>query len=124
VPGLDDLVRTKPEFDELGVEVVVVFACTQSQAAQVVETLDLPYPIYADPEWSLFKAFEAGFNIGAPRRAWVVVDSEGIIRYAWRVPKSKFSNIMDLTFAQEHIEADQILEELKSSPHFDFAGRT
>jgi peroxiredoxin len=50
----------------------------------LVESLELPYPLYADEERHLFKAFETGFSAGPPLPAWVVVDTDGVIRYLWR----------------------------------------
>jgi peroxiredoxin len=50
----------------------------------LVQSLELPYPLYADEERRLFKAFETGFSAGPPLPAWVVVDTDGVIWYLWR----------------------------------------
>jgi len=62
----------------------VVFPVTLAQAKDVVEALDLPYPIYADEARALFSAYETRFAAGAPIPAWIVGDAEGTIRFLWR----------------------------------------
>ena len=62
----------------------MVFPVTLRQATDVVEALDLPYPIYADEDRALFSAYETRFAAGAPIPAWIVGDADGTIRFLWR----------------------------------------
>jgi peroxiredoxin len=87
------------------VALVVTLTVTVEQANDVVDSLELPYPIYADPSWELNKAYETGFVMGAPMPAWVVIDGEGTIRYLWRAH--------DQAMGTNYPEADQILAELR-----------
>jgi peroxiredoxin len=84
VPGLDDLTRTSGDFDALGAKLIVVFPVTHEQTKVLVDTLELPYPIYSDEEMTLYKEFETGYSGGIPLPAWVVADREGVIRFLWR----------------------------------------
>ena len=61
-----------------------MFPVTLAQAKDVVEALDLPYPIYADEDRALFSAYETRFAAGAPIPAWVVGDADGVVRFLWR----------------------------------------
>lgn len=50
----------------------------------IVDQLELPYPIYADPDYSLFAEYQTRFSAGPPLPAWIVIDADGVIRYVWR----------------------------------------
>jgi peroxiredoxin Q/BCP len=113
-PGLNDLIRTQKAFEELGARFLVVFASSQAQVGQVAETLNVPYPIYADPDWDLFKAYQTGYTLGGPTRGWVVVDGEGVIRFIWRLPLERNADMMKVILSTPYVEADRILEEIKS----------
>ena len=62
----------------------MVFPISHELTKVVVDSLDLPYPIYADEDRLLFSAYETRFAAGAPIPAWVVGDAEGTIRFLWR----------------------------------------
>lgn len=50
---------------------------------EVVESLQLPYPLFANPDWSVFEAYGTGHLIHAPKQAWIGIDPEGLVRYTW-----------------------------------------
>lgn len=105
VPGLDDLVRTHGEFAAAGAELLVVFPVSHQLAVHVVETLELPYPLYSDEDRVLYSAYETRFSSGAPLPAWVVVDAAGVIRFVWRATEG---GLLD-----PYPEAAEILTELR-----------
>lgn len=84
VPGLDELTRTYKDFEAMGAELMVVFPISHELTKDVVANLDLPYPIYSDEDWTLFKAYDTGFSAGPPLPAWVIGDVDGVIRFVWR----------------------------------------
>jgi peroxiredoxin len=105
VPGLDELTRTYEDFEVMGVELMVVFPVSHELTKDVVDNLDLPYPIYSDEDWTLFKAYDTGFSAGPPLPAWVIGDIDGIIRFLWRAA--------DGGLFDHYPESSEILAELK-----------
>jgi peroxiredoxin len=104
MPGLADLIQKQGAFDERGVKPIVVVTNPLRQAQEMVEIVGLPYPLYSDPEYQLFGAFQTGWAAGPPMPAWVVVDGEGTIRYVWRLASTG-----DIG---SYIEAEGILAEI------------
>lgn len=62
----------------------MVFPISHELTKVVVDTLDLPYAIYSDEDRELFTAYETRFSAGAPLPAWIVGDTDGVIRFLWR----------------------------------------
>jgi peroxiredoxin len=85
---------------------VVVMTITLAQANDVVDGLGFPYSIYVDPQWDLYKAYDAGFISGCPMPAWILIDRQGSIRYLWRA----HDQVMGTTYP----EADDILAEVRT----------
>jgi peroxiredoxin len=105
VPGLDELIRTHDEFEAAGAELVVVFPVSHELTKEIVRNLALPYPIYSDEDWNLFKAYETGFSAGAPLPAWIVIDRDGVIQFLWRAA--------DGGLFDKYPESAEILAELR-----------
>jgi peroxiredoxin len=84
VPGLDELTHTSGDFADLGAKLIVVFPVTHEQTKILVDTLELPFPLYADESMTLFKEYETGYSGGIPLPAWIVADRDGIIQFLWR----------------------------------------
>lgn len=61
-----------------------MFPCAPELTDVIVETLDLPYRVYADPDRHLYTAYQTRFSAGAPLPAWIIIDPDGIIRFLWR----------------------------------------
>lgn len=64
---------------------MVILPLPLEQCREVVESLALPYPLYADPDWSVFEAYGTGHVLYAPKQTWVGVDASGTVRWVWRV---------------------------------------
>ena len=47
------------------------------QCRAVVESLGLPYPLYANPDWSVFETYGTGHVLYAPKQTWFGVDAGG-----------------------------------------------
>jgi hypothetical protein len=56
---------------------------------------------------------QTGWTISSPSRGWVLVDAEGIIRFIWRLPREKYTRLMDIVLSTPYVEADQILEKIR-----------
>jgi thioredoxin-dependent peroxiredoxin len=105
VPGLDALTRSHAEFDAVGAELLVVFPVTHEHTEILVDTLELPYPLYADEGMTLYKEYETGYSGGVPLPAWVVVDADGVIRFLWRATEGGLYD--------HYAESDEILDVLR-----------
>ena len=104
MPGLEGLIHKQEDFAKRGVKPLVVVTNPPPQARQMVELVGLPYPLYSDPDYQLFGAFQTGWAAGPPMPAWVIVDGEGVIRYIWRLESTAGIGA--------YIEADGILAEI------------
>ncbi len=54
----------------------------------VAETLNAPYPVLSDGDWSVFHRYGMGSAMGVPLPGTFVLDAEGIIRWSWVAPLS------------------------------------
>ena len=61
-----------------------MFPVSPELTTVIVESLELPYRLYADEDYELFRVYETRFSAGPPLPAWVVIDTDGVIRYLWR----------------------------------------
>lgn len=106
VPGLDELTKTYGDFEAMGAQLLVVFPISHELTKDVVVNLELPYPIFSDEDWTLFKAYDTGFSAGPPLPAWVIGDANGIVRFVWRAA--------DGGLFDHYPESTEILAELKA----------
>jgi peroxiredoxin len=84
---------------------LVVFPISAELTSIVVDSLELPYPLYADEDYTLFRQYETRFSAGPPLPAWIVVDVNGVIRYLWRATEG---GLFD-----HYPEGDEIVEEIR-----------
>jgi peroxiredoxin len=80
---MDDLRTTHDAYREADVRLVVVAATNVDEARGMVEGWSLPYPLYANPDFSLFEAYDVGY-LGPPLHGWIVIDADGIVQYVYR----------------------------------------
>ena len=50
----------------------------------MVESRNLSYPVYANPDWSVFDDYGTGSILFGPRQCWFGVGPDGVVRYVWR----------------------------------------
>lgn len=77
--------RMIQDFQKAGTEVVVILGDTQERAVKYAEQLKVPFPVLADAELAVYRAFDlekVAFVI--QRTASVIVDRDGVIRYIKR----------------------------------------
>lgn len=88
---------------ERGVELMVILPLPLDSCQAVVEALELPYPLYANPDWSVFEAYGAGHVLYAPKQSWVGVDASGVVRWVWRLGDA--GGLRDVPLALEALAA-------------------
>ena len=64
---------------------MVILPLPLEQCQAVIDSLELNYPLYANPDWSVFEAYGTGHVLYAPKQCWVGVDADGTVRYVWRI---------------------------------------
>ena len=64
---------------------MVILPLPVDQCRAVVESLGLNYPLYSNPDWSVFHDYGTGHVLYAPKQTWVGVDGSGVVRYVWRI---------------------------------------
>lgn len=62
----------------------MVLPVAHHELGNLIEGMDLKYPLYADPAWKSFRAYETGFGGPLPSQGWAVLDGDGILRWQWR----------------------------------------
>jgi peroxiredoxin len=85
LPGLEQLDEMIGEFQQRGVEVMIVGASGKEECAEFREAIGLKLPIHADPQWNVFKAYDAGTFASFPLHAWALLDAGGIVKWVWRM---------------------------------------
>jgi peroxiredoxin len=70
--------------------VLVVSSTDLEMTSYVAEVLRAPYPIFSNPDWSVFKTYGVGSGFGIPLPGTFVLDAQGIIRWSWVAPFSPF----------------------------------
>lgn len=84
LPALDQMNAARADFERRGVEVMVVASTTVEHCREFADALGLNFPLYADPDWSVFRAFGSGRLGSLPLHAWALLDSRGVVRWVWR----------------------------------------
>lgn len=85
VPGLQELNEMYDDFEASGIQLAVVFSTEPEVTARIADLQGLSYPLHSDPTWDVYRAYDTGHVLMAPRQAWAIVDAEGILRWAWRI---------------------------------------
>lgn len=73
------------DFQKAGANIVVILGDSQERAVKYAEQLKVPFPVLADPERVVYRAYDldrVAFVI--QRTASVIVDRQGVIRYIKR----------------------------------------
>jgi thioredoxin-dependent peroxiredoxin len=92
-PGDDTPVCTKQlnsynddlsQFDELGAQVLAISAQDMSSHEQFTERHGFGFPLLADTDKQVAKAYGTLGPLGFARRSVFIVDAEGVVRYAHR----------------------------------------
>src|SRR5690348_11588952 len=98
--------RLYPQFRAVGAEVLVILGDTLDRATRYSTSLNVPFPILADPSHEVYHRFdlERAYLI-IQRTASVVVDRNGSIRYLKRATNPQ-------TWLQESQELLQVVQRL------------
>jgi peroxiredoxin len=84
-PGLEELNANYGEFEASGLQLAVVFSTEPDVTERIRESCALSYPLHSDATWNIYRAYGTGHVLMAPRQAWAIVDSDGIVRWVWRL---------------------------------------
>ena len=82
--NLEQLRATYESFTDAGVDIVAVAPTNVEEARAMAEAWGLPYPLCADPDLTLFDAYDVGYLGGPPLHGWIVIDADGVVRYVRR----------------------------------------
>lgn len=80
-PHIKALKENYEQFQNLGVEVLLITSTDERQSKIVVKDLGLKMPLLSDPSCRVFRAYEVGQSLGAPLPAQFVLDQAGKLRY-------------------------------------------
>ena len=83
IPSAERMQVSYPDFTRRGVEVAVVLPTDLAKARSFVEAMEVTYPVYADPEWSLCGRYARTLGM-LPLQASAILDASGVVRYLWR----------------------------------------
>jgi peroxiredoxin Q/BCP len=77
--------RMNEEFVRAGARILIILGDTPERARKYAETLNVPFPVLADPDRAIYQLYELDKNfIGIQRTASIVLDQTGVIRYLKR----------------------------------------
>jgi len=84
------------QFTQLNTKIIGVSRDTLSSHQKFISKLGLPYPLIADTDEKVCKAFQVlaeknlfGMNIFGVQRSTFLVDEKGIVRHVWRKISAK-----------------------------------
>ncbi len=80
-PHIKELNERYEEFQQRGVEVLLITSTDETQSQTVVRDLGLKMPLLSDPRCWVFRAYKVGQALGAPLPAQFVLDKQGRLRY-------------------------------------------
>lgn len=80
-PHIKALNENYEQFQNRGIEVLMITSTDKRQSQIVVKDLGLKMPLLSDPSCRVFRAYEVGQALGAPLPAQFVLDKEGKLRY-------------------------------------------
>ncbi len=84
-PGLQELNSIYQDFEANGIQLAVVFSTAPEVTEQIRETCGISYLLHSNATWDLYRAYGTGHVLLAPRQAWAIIDSDGIVRWLWRM---------------------------------------
>ena len=80
-PHIKSLNENYEQFQNRGVEVLMITSTDERQSQIVVRDLGLKMPLLSDPPCRVFRTYNVGQALGAPLPAQFVLDQEGRLRY-------------------------------------------
>ncbi|ARV59917.1 alkyl hydroperoxide reductase [Nostocales cyanobacterium HT-58-2] len=80
-PHIKSLNENYEQFQNRGIQVLMITSTDERQSQIVVQDLSLKMPLLSDPTCRIFRAYEVGQALGAPLPAQFVLDKEGKLRY-------------------------------------------
>lgn len=80
-PHIKALKDNYEQFQERGIEVLLITSTDERQSQIVVKDLGLQMPLLSDPSCRVFRSYEVGQALGAPLPAQFVLDKERKLRY-------------------------------------------
>ncbi|MBD2213825.1 redoxin domain-containing protein [Calothrix sp. FACHB-156] len=80
-PHIKSLNENYEEFQNRGIEVLMITSTDERQSQIVVKDLGLKMPLLSDPACKVFRRYQVGQALGAPLPAQFVLDKDGKLRY-------------------------------------------
>lgn len=80
-PHIKALKDNYQQFQDRGIEVLLISSTDERQSQIVVKDLGLQMPLLSDPTCRVFRSYEVGQALGAPLPAQFVLDKERKLRY-------------------------------------------
>ncbi|MDJ0735735.1 MAG: redoxin domain-containing protein [Nostocaceae cyanobacterium] len=80
-PHIKALNENYEQFQNRGIEVLMITSTDEQQSQIVVRDLGLKMPLLSDPSCRVFRAYHTGQALGAPLPAQFILDQEGKLRY-------------------------------------------
>jgi peroxiredoxin len=80
-PHIKALNENYEQFQNRGIEVLMITSTDERQSQIVVRDLGLKLPLLSDPTCRVFRLYKVGQALGAPLPAQFVLDKEGRLRY-------------------------------------------
>lgn len=80
-PHIKALNEKYEQFQNRGIEVLMITSTDERQSQIVVNDLGLKMPLLSDPTCRVFRAYDVGQALGAPLPAQFVLDKEGKLGY-------------------------------------------
>ncbi|KAB8317939.1 peroxiredoxin [Tolypothrix campylonemoides VB511288] len=101
-PHIKSLNENYEQFQNRGIEVLMITSTDERQSQIVVRDLSLKMPLLSDPSCRVFRTYQVGQALGAPLPAQFVLDKQGKLRY-----KHLFS------FLDHNAGVEKLLEQFK-----------
>jgi peroxiredoxin len=80
-PHIKALNENYEEFQNRGIEVLMITSTDEKQSQIVVQDLGLKMPLLSDPSCRVFRKYKVGQALGAPLPAQFVLDKDGKLLY-------------------------------------------
>ena len=61
-----------------------MLSLTTDQCRAIIDDMPLRYPLYSDPDWTIFDDYSTGHVLFAPKQTWTVIDADSVVRWTWR----------------------------------------
>ncbi len=100
-PHINDLNKRYSEITAKGAELLMITSTDEQQTKEIIDNLNLGYPLLWDPDCTTFRRYGVGQALGAPLPGQFIVNRQGYITF-----RHLFS------FIDGHASTDKILVEL------------